>query len=321
VSPQYTPNLLAYDAFLKARHFLQKVTPEAMSLCKDYCEQAIALDPGFGRAYVALGDCLMILAWFFPAREIIPKIRDAAVRALEIDSSLQEAHGLLGCVAAVFDYNWTETERRFQLARTRHPVPSQVRLWYAYFYLQVVGRAREAVTETQLVVNEDPLNVFWRECLGECLLAAGRDSEAEAEFRTALELDENFWLPPFFLAIMYALRGSISEAVMFAEKAHAVLPFSETAGLLSGLLRRAGNTSRSEELFRSIGNQDSYTAPVGFAWYHLACLEIEKAAHWLEKAIPYRYPEVIFDNLYLSYFNKGRPWTPLARKLNMPERT
>src|SRR5262249_25095020 len=107
-SHRYTPNLQAYDAFLKARRFFKKVTPEAITRSIDFCEQAIALDPGFGRAYIALGDCLIGLAFFFPAREIIPKIRAAAERALEIDSSFQEAHGLLGCVAAVFDYNWTE---------------------------------------------------------------------------------------------------------------------------------------------------------------------------------------------------------------------
>jgi len=82
---------------------------------------------------------------------------------------------------------------------------------------------------------------------------------------------------------------------------------------------RTGNASRAEHLLQALGNGEAYGSPIGFAWFYMVSSEIEKAAAWIEKAIPSRHAEIIFDNLYLSFFNNGRQWPALARQLNLPE--
>jgi TolB-like protein len=140
---RYRPNLPAYEAYLKARHHVVRMTPESLLRAKECCEQAMALDPRFALACSELGHCMLGFAFTgMPAREAMPAVSAAAERALKIDASLPEAHALLAIVAVVYNFDWKEGERRFQLAMARQPVPPQVRVWYAYFYLLLIGRVQ-----------------------------------------------------------------------------------------------------------------------------------------------------------------------------------
>src|SRR5215467_13533298 len=113
---------------------------------------AIALDPGFALPYSMLGRGYFVLAAFglMPAREAMPLVRRAAQTALDIDSSLPEAQGLLGSVAAVYDYDWKVAEHYYQLAMAHEPVPALVRFSYAASYLLVLGRPSEAAQQMAL---------------------------------------------------------------------------------------------------------------------------------------------------------------------------
>src|SRR5262249_19299393 len=188
------PKLPAYEAYLKARHYLWHSRPESSALSREYYEQAIALDPEFALAYVGYADhfLFMAAAGIRPAIDAMPLVRENAHRALELDDSLPEAHAMLGIVSAQFDHDWREAGRRFQIAMASEPVPPLVRCWYGMFYLIYTGDPAQSVELHRRALQDDPLNSMFRSFLGVVLCLAGDVGAAEKEARQVLEMDPDF---------------------------------------------------------------------------------------------------------------------------------
>src|SRR5262249_28659020 len=110
------PSLPAYEAYLRYRSYQWKFTPEASQRSRECLEQALALDPDFALPYVGLADYHLALSSVGGMRstESMPRARELALRALQIDPNLPEAHAMLGIVAGHYDYDWVEAERRFE---------------------------------------------------------------------------------------------------------------------------------------------------------------------------------------------------------------
>jgi serine/threonine-protein kinase len=163
-SQRYEPNLPAYDALLKARHYYGLFRSELFPRMKECFEQAIALDPKFALAHCEYGMYFvsMTIVGALPANDALPKARDQAQRALDLDPSLPEGNAMLGWVAAFLEYDWKEAEMRFRLAMAHDPVPVFVRLCYAVAYLLLTGRAADAVQQFETALRADPLNLFLR---------------------------------------------------------------------------------------------------------------------------------------------------------------
>jgi len=318
----YKPNPPAYEAYLKARYYFGKVTPDSLARGKQYAEQAIALDPGFALAHIDVGDCFLALEGVYqlPAREAMTSIRKEARRAMAIDPSLPEAHAMLGIVAAVHDYDWKEAERHFVRAMACTPVPARVRGWYAYFYLLSIGRVQEAVAELECTSREDPLNVLVRSTLAGFLLATGRHTDADMEIRKVLELNESFAFAHELLGSSYAARGMYTEALASAEKAYSLEPrYMRAIGFLAGLMLRTGNMVRAKELLQKLGDGQEHGAPLAFALFHITCGEIDKAVDWLERAIEQRHSHVFSFIGHHPMLRSSPRWPSLMRLLNLPE--
>jgi Tfp pilus assembly protein PilF len=203
---------------------------------------------------------------------------------LDIDPSLPEAQAMLGVVAGIYEYDWKEAERRFRLAMARDPVPAYVRELYGFLYLLATGRSQQAAEELERACKQDPLAVLVRARFAVCLRAAGRETEAEAEFRQVLELDENFQPALSNMVMIHALRGELAEALACAEKVYATAPqVPQTIGLLAGLLALSGDTGGAEVFLEKLRPGRAYGAPRGLAVFHLLCGEVEKAADWTRK--------------------------------------
>jgi TolB-like protein/Tfp pilus assembly protein PilF/predicted Ser/Thr protein kinase len=322
----YQPSIPAYEAFLKGRYHQWKWTPEELARGKECYDQAIAFDPGFALAYAGIGEHFLFLATMnlAPPCEVVTLARAAAQKALDIDPLLPEAQAVLGIAAAVYDFDWTESERRFRLAMARDPIPPLVRHWWGYFYLLVIGRLQEAVEEQKRALREDPLNARFCLALASCLLATGRDAEASAALRQTLQLNENRWLTYVSLGLDRAARGMLAEARTFAEKAYVLAPWTpRVIGLLAGVLACTGETRKAEELLQKLGDMPGQThgLPLGFAIFHLICGETGKAADMVEMSIKHR-DLVILTVLRLPIGNALRSssrWPALAKLMNLPE--
>jgi serine/threonine-protein kinase len=323
-SRQYTPNLAAYEAFLKGRHHLWKITPESLALSGQYFSQAIAADPMFGLACSGLSHHYFFLAMFslMPAHKAMPLMRTHALRALELDPKLPDAHALLGVVAALYDYDWTEARRRFDLAMGRQPISPWTRNMFGLFYLLYAGRPAEAVVEITLALEDDPLALSLRYALGACLLAAGRGAEGSAHLQRVIELDEKFMTAYGIQTIAYLEEGNLDAALDRAEHGFALGAWDPvTVGLLAGVQQRRGDTDRAAELLARLGDGTAFGAPVGFMVFNLVCGNIDKAGDWIERAAEQRYPGILFFvHLPLgSALRASSRWPAVATLMNLPE--
>lgn len=318
-----TSVLAAYEAFLKGRYFLDKITPDGIERGREWLEQAIALDPEYADPRAYLGLYYNLVAWLAvrPPREVIPLAKAQLGKAIELDRTHPEAHAGLGVVAAIYEYDWTEAERHFQVALQAEPVPAYVRWCYGPYYLMASGRLDEAAAEMKRALNDDPLHVPMRSVLGTCLMAAGEFDAAILELRKNVEIDDTFWANYWKLGECYACMDRISDAVASLTEAHRRAPyFAELVGLLAGVLHRSGQNDRASELVASLHASESVTwRATGLTAWHLARNESEEAISWIEKRIEVRDGSLLFTvwSPLARGLRESPHWPALARKMNL----
>jgi len=318
---RYTPNLPAYDNYLKALHDSEKWTPQSLAQSRSYLERASALDPEFALAHAELANVFHRLAIYglMPPREALRLVREQAARALAIDPSLPEGHAMLGTVAAMFDYDWKEAERHFTTALSGEAVPPLVHRYYAHYCLLPVGRAREAVTHHDVAIGDDPLNLTARSERALALYAAGQSADSNQELRRILEIDDTLWFPYFVLGQAHLFEGRLEEALPLAEQAHRAAPwFLPGIAVLAVLLERRGDTERAETLAARLRADNEYIDPIGPATYHLHRGELDAAADWIAKAIEQRQPAVFFIVSVATALRSSPRWPALARRMRLP---
>src|SRR6266849_135899 len=189
----YTESNEAYQLYLKGRFYWNKRTGEAIKKSIEYFNQAIEKDPSFALAYAGLADSYIVPANSLPPREAMPKAKAAAVRALELDEALAEAHTSLGRVLAAFDWNWTTAETEFKRAIELNPRYAVAHQWYGG-WLGVMGRANEAIAESKRAQELDPVSPIVNFELALAFYYARDYDQAIEQFHKTLELDQNF--PP-----------------------------------------------------------------------------------------------------------------------------
>jgi serine/threonine protein kinase/Tfp pilus assembly protein PilF len=319
-----TVSIPAYEAYLKARHHLWKLTPEGLAQSREYYEQAITLDPDFALAHSGYADYFLARAilGMVPAEEAMPAARASARKALDIDPSLPDAHAVLATVATLFDLDTFEAERRFGLANSSEAVSSAARVLYAYYYLLPRGRANDAVKELERGLRDDPLNATLHRVLGSCLDATGRTEDASRAFHEALELDEQSVQTMTLLAMDYWARAQPDEALAWAERAYSLTPWNPVpVGLYSGFLARGEEPARASRVLERLGDGRSYGAPLGLALFDVLVGNIDGAIGWVNKLIEQRHVAGVFHLLY-SPLGKtllsSNGWPALARMLQLP---
>ena len=321
VSQRYMPKLPAYEAYLKAKHHDAKVTPQSMELAKRCYESAIELDPAFGLAYVGLGFYGLGLTTFggCPAHDAAPAARAASQRALQIDSSLPEAHALLGYLAAVYDLDWDAAERHFAFPMAKQAGFALTRPMYGAFQF-FRGHVERAIELAERAIEEDPLEVWPRMNLHAYLQAAGRDTDAYAQTMKVLELDERLVVARVSIAHFHADWGELPEAVAAARQAHAVGPwYPDAIATLASLLRVSGEEGEARALYQSLGSGTNFGDARAQAVYHLLCGDVDTGADWVEKAIAERDLSMMY---YLRFvISKGLRasgrWPRIARMVNL----
>jgi eukaryotic-like serine/threonine-protein kinase len=321
---RHRPSLPAYEAYLKYRHYQWLFTPDSLRLSREFLEQAIALDPRFALPYVGLADHHLALSstGFMPAHEAMPRSRELAQRALDLDPELPDAHAMLGIVAGDYDLDWQEAGREFQLAMAADPVPAFVHLWYAVFYLLSLGRAGEARAEMEAYLKEDPLSQIGHHCLGLVLGALGLEAEAQAALERAVQLDPNYNIGWSALGLFHAVRGAYAEAHTCSETALSMAPSMPILrGLAAGTWQILGQAARAKELLATLLPGEAYGAPDGLCVHALVCGDVDRAVEWAGKTVEQRVPAFIWNVVrpYESRFRQSAGWPALLKKMNLTE--
>jgi serine/threonine-protein kinase len=316
---RHTPFFPAYEALLKARHHERTYAPESHARAREYCQQAIVLDPAYAAPHALLGfiDLMSTTHTGRPLREVAPGIRRNAQRALELDPSEADSHFLLGAVAAWNDFHWEEAERELEVALASPSAPAEAH-WVHACVLQCLGRFGESTAAMRRAVELDPLHLSWRGVLIANLVCSGRYEEALEEGTKALDVSAKEMQPHLSMATAHLAMGNLDDAVACAERAHDNLPqHSMPIGVLAATLKRRGDVDRAASLFRQMG--DAPTPLWGRAWYHLLCSEIPEAARWYGMMIDARdfFAPINASALYTEELRASPYWPELARRMNL----
>ena len=319
--PRRQPNLQAYEAYLRYREHQWAFTAESLRRSRECLEQAIALDPDFALPYVGLADHYFASTTLGGGRELIPRARKLAQRALELEPDLPEAHGMLGVLAGFCEGNWKEAERRFCEAISREPIPWHVRSWYFHFYLSPLGRYQEARREAELALADNPLSQMMCWCFGNVLEGQGLEAEAEAAYRKAADIDPHFWLGSWSLGVHHFVSDRWAEARAYIERAAVISPHAPyNIGALAAVLQKTGETARSESLLEQVraGSEGRASA---LACFHLLTGDIDQAVEQAGKALEEGYPllasVLIFP--FARLLRRSQVWPGLMKRLNLPE--
>jgi TolB-like protein/DNA-binding winged helix-turn-helix (wHTH) protein/Tfp pilus assembly protein PilF len=304
----YTESNEAYQLYLKGRFHWNKRTAEALKKSIEYFNQAIDKDPRFALAYAGLADCYVVPANQLPPREAMPKAKTAALRALELDESLAEAHASLGRVLAAYDWDWKGAEREYKRAIQLNPRYAIAHQWYGGC-LSVMGRKDEAIAERKLAQQLEPLSLIINFELGLAFYYNRDYDQAIEQFQKTLELDRNFPTAHNFLPAAYEQKGMYSEAVAEFKKAIPLTAGSEWSLAKAGLghvYAVTGKKSEARTLLDELKQHSAheYVPATSVALIYAGLGEKDQAFAWLDKAVEQRaFP--------LQWINSDPRWNSL----------
>jgi TolB-like protein/DNA-binding winged helix-turn-helix (wHTH) protein/Flp pilus assembly protein TadD len=285
----------AYESYLKGRYFWNKRTADGLKVALAYFNEATDEDPKYAQAYAGLADTYALLGdWQYAVmtpREAFPKAKAAAIKALELDSTLGEAHNSLAFVLDGFDWNFDAAGNEFRRAIELNPGYATARHWYAW-HLGLLGRFDEAIAEMKKAQNLDPLSLIINADLAEILVLAHRYDESIAQSRKTIEMDPNFALAHNQLAQAYLAKHEYAEAVEELRKA---VQLSGDAPTCVANLARAyvavDKRSDAEKLLSDLRKRSSpaYSNAPEIAIIYVSLGDNDQAMNWLEKGYEERF--------------------------------
>lgn len=288
----------AYNLYLRGRFEWHKRSEIGLHNAVKYLTEATTRAPRHARAHAALGDAYAVLGFYdyMPPRQAFPRAKAAALRALELDPTLAEAHNTLGYVALYHDWNWTEAERQFLRSIELDPRYSTAHQWYGNF-LTAMGRFEEAAREMRLAQDIDPLSLIANAALGWVWYYEGKHERAVAQFDRTLELNPNFELAHLWRGQALQELRRHAEAQRSLERAVQLSGGSAiSTALLAQLHARAGDGPRARALLASLeaGHDGRYQPAFEIAKVHLALGDRTAALRWLRRARDERSHSIAF---------------------------
>lgn len=256
-----TENVKAHELCLKGRFHLFRMTRSGIEAGISYFEKALDADPSYALAQVGLAHAYRMfgLSLEMPAREVGPKAKAAALKAIEIDDTLAEAHAVLAFNFFWYEWGWTAAEKHFKRALELNPNSADTRWRYAHLPSNM-GKHEEALAEIGRARELDPLSDLINAMEGQFLLHAGRTDDAIDRLREALELDPRSRVAHLFAASAYIEKGLLAEAVLEAATAHTLSP-SNTQALAFEAYASAklGRQAQAREALENCNSQRSVT--------------------------------------------------------------
>jgi eukaryotic-like serine/threonine-protein kinase len=292
LAKRQTESAEAHRLYLKGRYFWNKRSEEGTRNAIGYFQQAIEQDPAYALAYTGLADSYGVLAAFGIAapRDVFPKAKAAVSRALELDSTLAEAHVSLAFILQHYEWNWLEAEKEYKRAIELDPTYATALHWYGLLLL-TLGRSREAIEMNEKAVRVDPLSLPIAASLGSVYLFMRQYEKAEAQCLKVVEMDSSFAMARTVLATAYIEQGLYEKAIRELE-AIAALPTStpEDIAYLGFGYARGGRTKEAREILARLGARarERYVPPVFFVMIQAGLGEMDDAFTWAEKAVEER---------------------------------
>ena len=286
----------AHDAYLKGRYEWNKRTTEDLKKSIQYFLEAIEKDSSYADGHEGLAEAYSVLPDYdvMTPAESYPKARTEALRALELDPTLSEAHATLGTVKEEFEWDWSGADREFQLAIELGPGSATAHHWYSEYLLRV-GRTEEGLAQIREALELDPASPVMNAELGGDLYWARQFDQAIQQLHKAIEMEPRFAYTHSWLGFAYEQKGAQQQAIEEFQKAVALSEgspgFRAALGYAYGLAGQASEARKiSDELTQLSHSTSVYVSPYDLALLHVGLREKEQALKSLETAFTERDP-------------------------------
>jgi TolB-like protein/DNA-binding winged helix-turn-helix (wHTH) protein/lipoprotein NlpI len=278
-----------YEEYLKGRFAWNKRSEAGLQEGIEHFQQAIAIDPNYAAAYSGLADSYTTMGYlsYIAPKEAFPQARAAAVKALELDSTLAEPHASLAYVRFYHDWDWPGAEAEFRQAVALNPNYAAAHDWYSYF-LTAVGRPEEALVEIRRAQEIDPLSLVISTDIGFQLYYQKRYDEAISQLRKTLQMNPKFPLAHLWLGRAYQQKQMYEEAIAEYRETDAALPdWVVTLAAIGNVEGVAGKRRAARDILAKLKTlaQKKYVTPYGVALVYDGLGEKDQALSWLDKAL------------------------------------
>jgi len=320
-----TANPEAHGAFLRGRYCLNKGTAEGMKNAIGHFEEAVSRDSRYAVAHAGLAVALDLADHFrvLPGRQAFPRAKAAAIKALELNDALPEAHNALAFATHSFDWDWAGAEQTYQRAIALNPNFATARHWHG-FYLGMLGRVDEAIAEMRRAQKLNPLSIIIKTHLGLMLYLSRRYDEAIEQLRQTLEMEPDFAAAHYFLAWAFEQKGMYEEAIAHLQRALTVSPGSpDRVGALGhahAVFKRKEHARRALKELHKLAER-RFVSAYDFAIIYVGLGEAEQAFQWLERACEERSFSMLMSLKAEPRLDPLRPHTrfrDLVRRVGLP---
>ena len=304
-----TDNLDAYHLYLQGKFYWNRFTVEGVEKAIQFFTQAAELDESYALAHAGLSDCYILLSVTLgklPPHEGLPKAKQAALKALELDDTLGDAYATLGAVCMWDDWDWQGADIATQRALELDPEGEKSRVIRA-FYLAAMGRHDDAIDLIERAVKACPVSLLISVHLGLQQYFAGRFGEAVESLERTREMDSNFPPVHYSLGWSYLQLGRFDEAVAAAERAIELAGNTpQRRAALGCALAMNGRSDEADDILSELEaqSQEQYVSAADIAMLNGHLGRIDQAFEWLHRAVEQHAP-------WLGFLQVDPIWKPL----------
>src|SRR6267154_1259140 len=289
IAAQPTSDTAAYELYLKGRLLWGKRSGDNIPKAIGFYEQAITRDPNYALAYAGLAEAYVLLPAYTPTapQDAYPKAKSAALKALQLDDKLAEAHTALGLVLCFSDRDMAGSISEFQHAIALNPNYATAHHWYGNGPLLAVGRFDEAIAEGKRAIELDPFSPIINADLGQDLFCARRYDDAVAQLRKTLQIDPTFYYAHYNLGMALQLKGDLPAAIAEYTQAQQLSDDLFVPVLLASAKAKSGDKDAAVRLLAELEelSQHRHVPSYWRAFLYLSLGNRDEAVRWLEQVI------------------------------------
>jgi DNA-binding winged helix-turn-helix (wHTH) protein/tetratricopeptide (TPR) repeat protein len=288
----------ADQLYITGVYFWNKRTVQGLHRSIGYFEQGAIEEPRNPLSFAGLADAYVLLDSYGvePSREAYPTAKDAAIKSLQLDVLLPEAHASMGMVLFFYEWNLPRAEQEFRKAIALDPNYAMAHAWYA-LDLVAMGRSQEAIAQARIAHNLDPLSLIVNTELGWALYSNRQYAQAIDTYKSVIDLDDGFARAHTRLGMVYAAQDDFKSAILEFRKSQGLSgPDAYVDGLLGYALARSGNTEAARKILLELRDHSSreYVPAFSLAMISLGLGDNGQAMDWISQSFQERSTYLVY---------------------------
>ena len=281
-----TVNPAAFDFYVRGLEQVRIGTEDTCQTALEFFNRAIEIDPEFALAHAGRASAYRRLANdYLPPKESMPLAQEAALKALEIDENLAEAHAELGNYQLEYEWDWDSARKSFEKALAINPSSTDARLGYAN-YLAAMNRPEEAMAQLDAVQERDPASRYTNPDYGCVSFMCRRFDRTVRDCREAIKVDPNFWAAHQWWGLALAEKGQFAEAIWRLEKSVDLSDSPVSMAMLGSVLASAGRPAEARSILKTLKEREKrdYVCPYELATISINLGDFDEAFAEMERA-------------------------------------